>query len=182
MLQLGVRFMGVVANVRRDKQEEIKRLFNVTNDIGSNCHLLKANRTGGASYTWSGIWEAKDVLKEGMRWVLGDGKEIKKFTDKWLRGKDNYCVDQENNDMVEGSAKVSDFFIPGRKAWDEEKIRSTFNNIDADAILATRIPQNCTKDRMAWVHLSSGQYTVKSGYQRWHLNHVGDLGLQQSRG
>ncbi|KAL8123153.1 hypothetical protein AgCh_011228 [Apium graveolens] len=41
------------------------------------CHLLQANRTGGASYTWSGIWEAKEVLKEGMRWILGDGKEIK---------------------------------------------------------------------------------------------------------
>ncbi|KAL8133871.1 hypothetical protein AgCh_009077 [Apium graveolens] len=120
-----------------------------------DCHLLQANRTGGASYTWSDIWEAKEVLKEGMRWVLGDGKEIKNFTDKWLRGKDNYCVDQENNDMV-----------------DECQY----------AILATRIPQNCTKDRMAWFHSSSGHYTVKSGYQRWHLNHIGDLGLQQSRG
>ncbi|KAL8118401.1 hypothetical protein AgCh_016070 [Apium graveolens] len=27
-----------------------------------DCHLLQANRTGGASYTWSGIWEAKEIL------------------------------------------------------------------------------------------------------------------------
>lgn len=31
-----------------------------------NSHFLQAGRSGGVSYTWSGIWEAKEELKKGM--------------------------------------------------------------------------------------------------------------------
>lgn len=33
-------------------------------------HFLQAGRTGDASYTWSGIWEAKEKLKEGAEMGL----------------------------------------------------------------------------------------------------------------
>lgn len=39
-----------------------------------DCHFLQARRIGGSSYTWLGIWEAKEVMKGGHRWVLGDGQ------------------------------------------------------------------------------------------------------------
>ena len=31
-----------------------------------DCYLLQARRTGGSSYTWSGIWEAKEEMKMGL--------------------------------------------------------------------------------------------------------------------
>lgn len=36
---------------------------------------------GGDSFIWSGIWQVKDAIKKGFRWVLGDGKDIAAFTD-----------------------------------------------------------------------------------------------------
>lgn len=48
--------------------------------------------------------------------------------------------------------KVIDFFERGSKNWDESKVRTTFNAVDVDAILAVRIPQNDMLDRIAWVH------------------------------
>lgn len=148
----------------------------------SDCHLLQARRTGGSSYTWSGIWEAKEVIKDGLRWVLGDGKTINIYTDRWLRGKDDFRVDQMGNWLPEENVKVSDFFLSDSKAWDERKIRNTFNNTDAEAILTTRTSQGSTEDRLAWVHSSSGQYTVRSGYQQWQLNHFRSGGIRQSNG
>lgn len=37
-------------------------------------NLLEARRLGGSSYTWSGLWEAKEELRKGLRSVLGDGQ------------------------------------------------------------------------------------------------------------
>lgn len=145
-----------------------------------NCSLLQAGRTGGSSYTWSGIWEAKEIMKEGCRWVLRDGKSIHIYSDRWLRGKENFCVDQDGSS--ERSTKVCDLFLNDSRKWDEHKVRSSFNNIDVAAILATRIPQNNTRDRITWVHYNNGQYSVKTGYHKWQQNHLGGVDIQQSDG
>lgn len=55
-------------------------------------HFLQAKRGGGSSYIWSGIWEAKEVLGKGFRWVLGDGEMILAHIDLWLRGKHDFYV------------------------------------------------------------------------------------------
>lgn len=137
-----------------------------------NCSLLQAGRTGGSSFTWSGIWEAKENLKNGIRWVLGDGNSIHIFTDRWLRGKSSYCVDRDVDDSTVRTEKTSDYFTTGTRTWDETKVRSDFNNSDAETILAVRIPQNSTIDRLAWVHSNDGQYSVRSGYHYWHSLHA----------
>lgn len=94
-----------------------------------------------------------------------------------MRNNEDFCVDQQST-SVGPSTKVCDFFTVGSKSWDESKVRLCFNPTDADAIMNTRIPQNGTIDRVAWIHLNNGQYTVKMGYHQWHNNHVGDLGVQ----
>lgn len=43
-------------------------------------HFLQAGRTGGASYT--GIWEEKEEMKKGFRWVVGDSKLVNIATDR----------------------------------------------------------------------------------------------------
>ncbi|XP_074328182.1 uncharacterized protein LOC141666094 [Apium graveolens] len=102
-----------------------------------SCHILDAKRTGGVSYTWSSIWEAKEEMKKGLRWVLGDSESINIGSDRWLRSLDTFCA----------------------------------NASTTRAILNTRIPQNGTRDRIAWVHTTNGQYSVKSAYYQWSQAH-----------
>lgn len=61
-----------------------------------------------------GIWQAKEVLKKGYRWVLGDDKDIKIFEDAWLRGKTKYSIDSNitNRDCID---LACDLFKPGVK-------------------------------------------------------------------
>lgn len=68
------------------------------------------------------------------------------------------------------------------KKWEEVKVRMNFSHNNANVIINTRIPQSYTKDEIVWNHSSNGQYTVKTGYQQWHKNHISDVGLQQSKG
>lgn len=121
-----------------------------------NCHLLQAGRTGGASFTWSRIWQAKENMQSGLRWVLGDGTSINIAKDRWLRAKPNYCVDSTVITTQLEQMKVKDFFQQNVKAWDENKVKLHFIGDDATAILNTRIPQGCAYDRIAWVHSRSG--------------------------
>lgn len=78
-----------------------------------NCSLLQAARSGGSSYTWSGIWEAKEKMKDDFRWVLGDGKSIDIFNDRWLRGKENWCIKKQEVKVQNLDNKVCNFFCAG---------------------------------------------------------------------
>lgn len=147
-----------------------------------NSHFLQANRKGGDSYTWSGIWEAKEEMKKGLRWVVGDGKSIKILEDRWLRLKEDFCVDKNR---VTGDVKhliVSDFFLENTKTWDVNKLNNHFCSEDVAAMVKTRIPQRYTTDRVAWTHSKNGKYTVKSGYFQWCEHHVNVNEVQQSKG
>lgn len=53
-------------------------------------HILEAVKESDSSSIWTGIWETKEKLKRGFRWVLGDGKDIKIFKDPWLQGKNDF--------------------------------------------------------------------------------------------
>ena len=57
-------------------------------------HVLKAVRGQGGSFIWNGIWSAKEELKKGFRWVVGNGDDIVATTDQWLRNKRDFTVEQ----------------------------------------------------------------------------------------
>lgn len=103
-------------------------------------------------------------MKKGLRWVVGDGKTINIATDRWLRSKEDFCINREQITDQVLQLKVCDFFQGTGKEWDVSKVKLHFNEDDTSVILSTRIPQWCTRDRIAWIHSSNGKYTVKSGY------------------
>lgn len=94
----------------------------------------------GVSFVWSGLWQAKEELKLGFRWVLGDGERTRVYEDMWLRGKDNFRVDITPTGNS-GVTKVYDLFIPGTKQRDVQKVSSLFLNYDAEVILAMPVLQ-----------------------------------------
>ncbi|KAL8158345.1 hypothetical protein AgCh_002874 [Apium graveolens] len=132
-----------------------------------NSSLLDASRGGGASFIWSGLWQAKEAVKHGFGWVLGDGATIDVFSDAWLRGKEGYRVETVRAVEIE-VVKACDLFSPGVKKWDTQKVNSLFLDCDAKAILATLIPINQVSDRITWTEDVDGKYSVKSGYRYWH--------------
>lgn len=52
-----------------------------------NTHILKATKGQGSSFLWTGIWQAKEILFKGFRWVVGDGQNIVATKDQWLAKK-----------------------------------------------------------------------------------------------
>ncbi|XP_074352494.1 uncharacterized protein LOC141691624 [Apium graveolens] len=131
-----------------------------------NTSLFEASRGGGVSFVWSGFWQAKEVLKKGYKWVLGNGEDMRVFKDSWVRGKENYMV----NNMFTGSSidmKVCELLIPGKNQRDTSKVFNHFIISDAKAILAIPIPRNQILDHISLIFTNDGKYDEKSGYKFW---------------
>ncbi|XP_074363624.1 uncharacterized protein LOC141704237 [Apium graveolens] len=137
----------------------------------SNDHIFHAKRGGGDSFIWSGIWKAKESLKNSFRWVLGDDVDICAFSDPLVRGRVDFNVDLSHR-SANKEVKASDFFLTRVKSWDVNKVRESFSQNDAQLILGTRVPQNNVKDRVAWSSLTNGCYSAKTGYKLWQNHFV----------
>lgn len=55
--------------------------------------MLHATKGSNSSSVWVGIWQVKDMLKDGYRWVVGNGKDIVATKDHWLRNKAGFCLE-----------------------------------------------------------------------------------------
>ena len=88
-------------------------------------HVLNATRNGGASFIWSGIFAAKEELKKGFKWVLGNGRDIHVGTDPWIRGKDDFMLD--NGSAFDSNLKVVHLICPNSRDWDVEKVTNMFS-------------------------------------------------------
>lgn len=148
-----------------DPNSSVVRVFKAR--YFNNTSLFEATRGGGVSFIWSGLWQAKEALKKGFKWVLGNGEEIRIFDDPWIRGKEHFMADNTYAGTSR-EMKVCELFIPGEKEWDNIKVNNLFTIVDAKAILAIPIPRNQVPDRIAWIFSNDKKYSVKSGYTFWH--------------
>lgn len=67
--------------------------------------------------------------------MVGDGKDINIGNDKWLRSKQDFCVDKNQTSEEDMQLRVCDFFHENTKEWDENKLRMHFSSEDVVAIL-----------------------------------------------
>lgn len=46
--------------------------------------ITEARIPTGASFMWKSIAKARELLKQGIRWRIGDGRQVKVWKDGWL--------------------------------------------------------------------------------------------------
>ncbi|XP_074346503.1 uncharacterized protein LOC141685290 [Apium graveolens] len=142
--------------------------------LGKQDSILNAAKGSSSSFVWTGIWEAKDHLRKGFQWVVGDGEDIKIFKDPWLKGKRDLCVEDSHVNGVRNE-RVFCYFRPNRKDWDVQKVQQDFHDDNIRLILQTRIPQFMAKDRVAWMASCTWGYTFKMGYQYWSTQNTSEF-------
>jgi len=123
------------------------------------CRILgaKAVAKPGMSYSWRSILKGVQVLKKGIIWRVGNGANIKIWKDpsipkewtrlpSWPRGMN---LQQTVDELVD----------PGLGTWDEQLVRQTFCQEDAEIILA--IPVHTEMDDCV-----AGHYDKKGDFFR----------------
>ncbi|KAM2382901.1 hypothetical protein FF1_040467 [Malus domestica] len=112
----------------------------------------KANGGRRTSWGWKGIFEARNVLNNGILWRVGDGTSKNIREDPWLPKPTTF------------KALVSDLIDPKTKNWNADKIKAGFNRDDVSLILSIPLSRTGCRDRLVWYHAANGVFTVKFGY------------------
>ncbi|CAJ2659545.1 unnamed protein product [Trifolium pratense] len=125
--------------------------------------LLGAKIGSNPSYTWRSICSSRVLLKEGLRWNIGDGSHIHVWLDNWVRRLNGSKI-QPVTFPISNNLLVSDLMSAEDKQWDEDVVRSLVGAEDVDSVLNTPLLDSATVDSLTWWPDSRGIFSVKSAY------------------
>lgn len=135
--------------------------------------LMEATVKGGASFLWH-IAGARDVIKVGGQWRLGNGESIRIWKDKWLPSPLTFQV-QSPPSVLHDNTLVKELFLLDVQSWNVDLVLSLFGVDEAHLILATHISRRNSNDKYLWGLTEDGTFFIKSAYQAAiKLKHVKD--------
>lgn len=109
------------------------------------------------SYNWTGIHEAKYLVRRGTRWKIGEGDTVHLRGNPWINDDRSLRVHApvvtNFEDMV-----IRDFYIPNTRCWDVELISEVFSGANAARILKTILAPNGVQDTLIWHYAPNDKY------------------------
>ncbi|GAA0143649.1 hypothetical protein LIER_35779 [Lithospermum erythrorhizon] len=138
--------------------------------------FLKAKLGSNPSFGWRSLLEGRKVLNKGVKWRVGDGKDIDIWKDPWIpRINDFVARDRDNDDFY----MVSQLMRDG--TWKENVVANLFVDDNAKWILAIPISKFHLRDKLIWHHTRGGDYLTSSGYKcARELKKVGNMRAKQT--
>lgn len=130
--------------------------------------FLEAPMGSRPSYAWRSIQFGKELLIQGLRKQLGNGKSVSVWVDDWIEG-DIRRRPLMKNIFVDLLLKVSDLIDFHNKCWRLSVLQELFFEEDIQRILAMKTVFD-VDDYWIWVHNRNGCYSVRSGY--WMKNRM----------
>lgn len=120
------------------------------------------------------------MLKEGSRWIIGEGTKINIWVDYWLRDQARLAP---NNPYATSfhDLCVKNLLLQDRKQWNMQMLLFFFYADDVSKITGVPLFHEAVEDRSIWAFNKQGYYTVKFGY-RLFMDTFADLSHSQFNG
>lgn len=128
------------------------------------CSFLEAGVGSNPSFVWLSIRESQGILREGVRWRIGDGRLVKVCGDPRLPDCTNPYINTPELTYL-NKPYVHNLFCPISHRWDYEVLTDIFCQRDIDLIMSIPSPIETGSDGMFWSGEEKGGYTVKSFYK-----------------
>ncbi|KAK2367272.1 putative mitochondrial protein [Trifolium repens] len=125
--------------------------------------FLQAKKGNRPSYSWQSIQQASWILKKGCYWLVGNGKNINIWEDRWISPKDGNTT-WSTKPTTSNLEHVSDLIDHTSQQWNSQLISQNFIPIEADNILKLPLTNTSEDDLICWQGTKDGHYTVRSGY------------------
>jgi hypothetical protein len=125
--------------------------------------FLKAKLGARPSYAWRSIFNAKDLLSNGLVWRVGNRSDIKIWQDRWIPRPVSYTVHSPVT-RLDPTARVSALLDLDAGWWNFPLIQSIFSPDEAQLICSLTPNPSGQADKRIWVGTASGLFTVKSAY------------------
>ena len=96
--------------------------------------IFEAKPKNGMSYSWRSILRGLEVMKLDIIWRIGDGRDIKIWSDPWIpRGTLRRPTTTRRGNIL---TYVADLIDPASGSWDVDLVKDVFWEEDAEIILA----------------------------------------------
>lgn len=135
--------------------------------------VLETRRGYNPSYSWRSIWGAKSLLLQGLKWQVGNGRNIRVWDDAWLPGNSSSCVVTPNVNC-DPNMLVVELIDEESATWKTDLLNSLLSLDEARFVSGIGISPRLPTDRMLWRPMKNGFSSVKSAY--W----LGRLGVVRS--
>uniref|UniRef100_A0A803QIL1 Reverse transcriptase domain-containing protein n=1 Tax=Cannabis sativa TaxID=3483 RepID=A0A803QIL1_CANSA len=113
------------------------------------------------SSVWSGILWGRDLLMQGSRWCVGDGRRIRINEDPWLLRSFPFTL--RNNIQIPSEVTINTLLLPNGNRKENE-VRGWFHQDDIPWVLGIKLSIN-RSDWITWSMTPNGIYSVASGYK-----------------
>ncbi|KAF3953919.1 hypothetical protein CMV_020668 [Castanea mollissima] len=107
---------------------------------------------------------AKETLEVGSRWIIGNGRTVNFWRDRWLPSSDSFKVLSPQGHNT-GLVKVAQLIDSNTGTWKTELIKEAFLPHEADCILSIPLSLQLPEDSRVWAWSKNGIYTVRSAYR-----------------
>ena len=107
---------------------------------------------------------AQEVVKKGARWQVGNGQDIRIWEDKWLPGLSTHKVVSPPS-ILPPNAMVDILINAEDGTWNTVLLQQLFLPHEVNIILGTALNTNLQRDKLVWVPMKNGLFSVKSAYK-----------------
>ena len=120
---------------------------------------MEAELGHNPSYVWRSLLAARDIIRAGSQWKVGDGRRIKVAVDKWLSHKPVF-VGEDQTTML-----VSELIDDDTGQWNRQKVHELFAPRTRCEILAMPLNATHRRDELVWKENRARRFLVKIAYQ-----------------
>jgi hypothetical protein len=115
------------------------------------------------SYAWRSILSARDIVQKGAAWVIGNGRRVRIWKDKWVSPQFNSALCNPVRVLHE-DATVNELFVADSRVSNKTLIGQNFLPLDALDIVNIPLPSSDIDDILFWPGEKNGEYFVRPAH------------------
>ncbi|CAI8616380.1 unnamed protein product [Vicia faba] len=122
------------------------------------CSIYESHVGYAPNYAWQSILSARDLVKKGARWRIGNGKKVKILNDCWLPNNPGFKFIGSTRGF-EVDSKVSDLVDKYLCYWKKDLIRNRFDHAEANNICSIPLSARNQTHALIWNFERDGDYS-----------------------
>ncbi|CAL2266814.1 unnamed protein product [Prunus armeniaca] len=137
--------------------------------------FLNATKGSRPSWAWVSLLEGRKAMMKEARFQIFSGANTNIWNDVWIPSCESGPVKTLLPIPPQAPQLVQELMDKQNHTWKLDSISTFINNDILQSIRCIPIGHSSRPDRLVWPWNSSGSYTVKSGYHRFHARQNTDI-------
>ena len=124
-----------------------------------NSSFIEAELGFNPSFVWHSLLEARELIRAGTAWKVGDGLSIGVTDHRWLTHPPQFRPDANTN------MKVADLIDHRTRQWNRPLLHTTFLQSTMEDIQSIKIGEEGDRDKLRWKENKNGCFSVRTAYR-----------------